>query len=174
MSRSVTPSPLNDALARDVASGRQRPIRSPRICPPSPANSPLVAQATSHVEGRRGVHALGGRTLVVWGDVFPLRLPSKPEANTCRSPGMFLAGLPVRDDLILELARLADDDTLAERLEAAYGQDVKVLALDIAERETIIRALEDRRPASRSSGSAARRIRRPSPRRAHLRALEPH
>jgi hypothetical protein len=55
---------------------------------------------------------------------------------------MFLAGLPVRDDLILELARLVDDEALADRLESAYGQDVKVLALDIAEREKIIRALE--------------------------------
>ena len=52
----------------------------------------------------------------------------------------------VRDDLILELARLVDDDALANRLESAYGRDVKVLALDIPERETIIRALEDPPP----------------------------
>jgi hypothetical protein len=56
---------------------------------------------------------------------------------------VFLAGIPVRGDLVLELARLVDDDALAERLEAAYGRDVKILGLDIPERETIIRALED-------------------------------
>jgi hypothetical protein len=54
-----------------------------------------------------------------------------------------LAGIAVRDDLILELARLVDDDSLADKLEDCYGREVKVLALDIAERETIIRALED-------------------------------
>ncbi len=59
---------------------------------------------------------------------------------------MFLAGIPVHDDLILELARLVDDDALADRLEAAYGREVKVLGLDIPERETIIRALEDPPP----------------------------
>ncbi len=40
-------------------------------------------------------------------------------------------------------ARLVDDDPLADRLEGAYGREVKVLGLDIPERETIIRALED-------------------------------
>lgn len=56
---------------------------------------------------------------------------------------MFLAGIPVRDDLVLELARLVDDPELAIRLEDCYGRDVKVLGLDIPERETIIRALKD-------------------------------
>ena len=55
---------------------------------------------------------------------------------------MFLAGIPVRDELILELARLVDDDTLATRLEDGYGRAIKVLGLDIPERETILRALE--------------------------------
>ena len=57
---------------------------------------------------------------------------------------MMLAGIPVRDELVLELARLVDDDPeLATRLEDRYGRDVKVLALDIPERETIIQALDD-------------------------------
>lgn len=47
-------------------------------------------------------------------------------------------GFPVRDDLILDLARVVDDDTLT-RLEHAYGNGVKILALDVTERETIIR-----------------------------------
>jgi hypothetical protein len=56
---------------------------------------------------------------------------------------MFLAGIHVRDELILELARLVDDNELANRLEDCYGRGVKVLGLEIAERETIIRALND-------------------------------
>ena len=56
---------------------------------------------------------------------------------------MFVSGIPIRDELILELARLIDDPELATRLEDCYGRDVKVLGLSIAERETILRALDD-------------------------------
>jgi hypothetical protein len=59
---------------------------------------------------------------------------------------VFLAGVPVRDELVLELARLVDDDALGSRLEDAYGRMVKVFALTIPERETIIRALDDAPP----------------------------
>ena len=59
---------------------------------------------------------------------------------------MFVAGIPIRDELILELGRLVDDDELATRLENAYGREVKVLGLSIPERETIIRALDDPPP----------------------------
>ena len=55
---------------------------------------------------------------------------------------MHLAGVPLRDELVLELASLVDDD-LGSRLETAYGRMTKVLALTIPERETIIRALDD-------------------------------
>jgi hypothetical protein len=48
----------------------------------------------------------------------------------------------VQDDAVLELARLVDDDELANRLETAYAQMTKVLALT-TESETIIRALDD-------------------------------
>ena len=54
-----------------------------------------------------------------------------------------LAGIPVRDDDVLELARLVDDPELAAKLEDAFGQMVKMLAMTIPERETIIRALDD-------------------------------
>jgi hypothetical protein len=63
---------------------------------------------------------------------------------------VFVAGIPVRDEAILELARLVEDAGLADKLETAYGRETKVLALTIAERETIIRALVDARPALRS------------------------
>jgi hypothetical protein len=55
---------------------------------------------------------------------------------------MHLAGVPVRDELVLELARLVDDDELGSRLETAYGRMTKVLELTIPARETIIRALD--------------------------------
>ena len=45
-----------------------------------------------------------------------------------------------------QLARLVDDDDLGSRLWTAYGRMTKVLALTIAERETIIRALDDPPP----------------------------
>ena len=56
---------------------------------------------------------------------------------------IFLAGIPLRDDALLELARLVDDPALAEKLETAYGRGVRILALEISERETILAALED-------------------------------
>jgi hypothetical protein len=56
---------------------------------------------------------------------------------------MFLAGIPIPDDLVLELARLVDDPALAERLEDNYGRMTRVVGLTIPERETIMRALED-------------------------------
>ncbi len=59
---------------------------------------------------------------------------------------MYLAGLPVRDELVLELARLVDDADLAHRLEDAFGRMVKVFALTIRDRETIIRSLDDAPP----------------------------
>ena len=59
---------------------------------------------------------------------------------------VYLAGVPVHDELVLELAKLIDDPALAERLEESYGRMVKVLALTIPERETISRALDDAPP----------------------------
>jgi hypothetical protein len=56
---------------------------------------------------------------------------------------IFLAGIPVRDQAVLDLARLVDDPDLAAKLEDAYRREVTVLALTIPERETIIRALDD-------------------------------
>jgi hypothetical protein len=56
---------------------------------------------------------------------------------------IYLAGIPIRDEAILELARLVDDPNLAGKLEDAYRRDVKILALEITERETILAALDD-------------------------------
>jgi hypothetical protein len=52
-----------------------------------------------------------------------------------------LAGVPVQDDLILELARMVDDDALATKLETAFGRMTRVLALTIPEREAILAAM---------------------------------
>jgi hypothetical protein len=59
---------------------------------------------------------------------------------------MMPAGIPVPDELVLELARLVDDEELASALEDAYRREVRVLGLSIPERETIIAALEDPPP----------------------------
>ena len=58
-------------------------------------------------------------------------------------PAMYLARLPIAGTDVLELARLIDDQALAERLETAYGNGARILALEIQERESIVRALED-------------------------------
>lgn len=59
---------------------------------------------------------------------------------------MFIAGLPIPGADVLELARLLDDQPLADRLETAYGNGARVLALEIDERLTILCALEDGPP----------------------------
>jgi hypothetical protein len=59
---------------------------------------------------------------------------------------MMLAGVPVRDDLVLELARLTSDEELAEKLERACSNEAKVLALDFQDRDSILAALEDPPP----------------------------
>lgn len=59
---------------------------------------------------------------------------------------MQLAGIPVADRDVLELARLlreAGFDATAERLQDNYDSETRVLALTILEREMILRALED-------------------------------
>jgi hypothetical protein len=59
---------------------------------------------------------------------------------------MMLAGIPVNDRLVLDLAqRLRDADLLdtAAVLEDAYDAERRVAALTITAREAILRALED-------------------------------
>jgi hypothetical protein len=56
---------------------------------------------------------------------------------------MFLAGIPVRSELILELAGTVDDDDLGQKLRTALANEITLLGLDVPERETILRALED-------------------------------
>jgi hypothetical protein len=57
-----------------------------------------------------------------------------------------LAGIPVEDQLVLDLAsRLRDTglDDAAEALENAYDAERRVATLTIADREAILRVLED-------------------------------
>jgi hypothetical protein len=77
---------------------------------------------------------------------------------------MMLCGLPVRDDAVLELARLVDDEELAGRLERAYGDNLKLLALSFSDRDSILAALDDSPPGLEegrdcSSGERAWRVR---------------
>ena len=63
--------------------------------------------------------------------------------RSCRLDRMFLAGVSVNDDLVLELARLIDDPQLAARLEEAFSQDAETVGLTVEERETIRVALDE-------------------------------
>jgi hypothetical protein len=57
-----------------------------------------------------------------------------------------LAGIPIPDSDVLELARLlgsTGEPDLAARLEEAWESETRVVALTIPERETILRALDD-------------------------------
>jgi hypothetical protein len=59
---------------------------------------------------------------------------------------MMLAGIPVADRHVLELARRLRSAALndaAERLEDAYDREAKIVALTVAEREAIISVLND-------------------------------
>jgi len=58
-----------------------------------------------------------------------------------------LVGLPIHDDLVLEFARLVDDEALAGRLETAFGRMTRVLALTIPERDTVLAAIAEDPPA---------------------------
>ena len=59
---------------------------------------------------------------------------------------MWLAGIPVADSAVLQLAaslREAELTVTAERLERAYDREARIVALDIPDREAILRVLED-------------------------------
>ena len=83
---------------------------------------------------------------LVWGTrgpEFESRRPDQVFMRDCGLQAAFSFGVPIRDEAVLELARLVDDPALADRLETAYGRETKVLALTIPERSTILAALED-------------------------------
>ena len=59
---------------------------------------------------------------------------------------MWLAGIPVADKAVLQLAaslREAELVETAEILEGAYDREARIVALDIPDREAILRVLED-------------------------------
>ncbi len=59
---------------------------------------------------------------------------------------MHLAGVPIPDRLVLELGRrlrTAGLEAAAAKLEHAWSAETKVLALDIDDREALLRAMED-------------------------------
>jgi len=59
---------------------------------------------------------------------------------------MFLAGIPIRDEFVLEVAKLVGDPELAAKLERAVDRDVSVLALTLDERLAILDALGEHPP----------------------------
>jgi hypothetical protein len=56
---------------------------------------------------------------------------------------MYLAGIPIRGQLVVEIISLVDDDDLATKLDVALKRGVKALDLEIGERETILGVLDD-------------------------------
>jgi hypothetical protein len=54
---------------------------------------------------------------------------------------VFLAGVPVRSDLVLALATLVKDPQLADKLERGVTRDVIVIGLNDDERTAVLKAL---------------------------------
>ena len=64
----------------------------------------------------------------------------------CTVVVMWLAGIPVADKAVLRLAgslRQAELVDTAERLERAYDREARIVALDVTDREAILRVLEE-------------------------------
>jgi hypothetical protein len=71
------------------------------------------------------------------------RAATRRDAERCTVERVFLAGVPIRTDLVRELARTVDDPDLATKLQDAVVRDVKIIALDFGERDRILEALAD-------------------------------
>ena len=71
----------------------------------------------------------------------PPRQNADPRERTPKT--IHLAGIPIRDQAVLELAPLVDDPDLGAKLESAYSRGARILALEIHEHETILAALDD-------------------------------
>ena len=57
---------------------------------------------------------------------------------------MWLAGIPVADRAVLQPAgSLREAELVDERLERAYDREARIVALDITDREAILRVLEE-------------------------------
>jgi hypothetical protein len=59
---------------------------------------------------------------------------------------MWLAGIPIAEEAVLRLAaslREAELIDTADRLEQAYDREARIVALDVPDREAILRVLED-------------------------------
>jgi hypothetical protein len=80
---------------------------------------------------------------------------------------MYLAGVPVRGQLVVEIICLVDDDDLATKLDDALRRGVEAVDLELAERETILAVLGDA-PEGLSELRAALLRERESRRRAAL------
>ena len=73
-------------------------------------------------------------------------LPPSQRHERLRSSVTLLAGIPVADRAVLHLAaslREAEFVGTAVRLERAYDREARIVALDIPDREAILRVLED-------------------------------
>ena len=91
---------------------------------------------------------------------------------------MMLAGLPVPDpaiDALAELVRAAGADDLADRLDRALTDGVKLIALTLGERAVMLAAFEDPPPElTELRARVAQRSRVEAPRRDRLGAVHGH
>ncbi len=111
------------------------------------------------------------------------RIAARQHTNRCTVVGMWLAGIPLADNAVLWLAaslREAELVDTAERLERAYDREARIVALDVPDREAILRVLQDcprgdagaagdatpgaRLAATRGARLAGTAVSRPSPR----------
>jgi hypothetical protein len=70
----------------------------------------------------------------------------REDTNMCTVVCMERAGIPVADSAVLRLAaslREAELVDTAELLEGAYDREARIVALDIPDREAILRVLEE-------------------------------
>ena len=87
--------------------------------------------------------------LIVWHPLCTLTLRGAPREMTLRlveERRMWLAGIPVRDTDVVELIdrlHAAELDTHADHLQRTLDRGARIVALDVADREAILRVLED-------------------------------
>ena len=71
---------------------------------------------------------------------------SHQDTNMCTVVVMWLAGIPVADPAVLRIAaslREAELVDTAEILERAYDREARIVALEVTDREAILRVLEE-------------------------------
>ena len=94
------------------------------------------------VFGARGPVSIVDDRMCVPHSVSPFR-PLATPMGLSRVECVFLAGVPVKSSLVLELAARVKDPELARRLEHGVKRDLIVVRIHVDERADLLKALED-------------------------------